>query len=101
MSDPLDFLQIHQNGILIHLYIQPNAKQSEVIGIYQDRLKIKLNAPAVDGKANKGLIEFLSNFFEVPRSKIKIVKGQKSKIKTIAIVGMDIEIVEKKILNLL
>lgn len=47
--------------------------------------KIYLRAPAVDGKANKALIEFLSHHFNVAKSKIEIIKGLKSRNKTITI----------------
>ncbi len=47
--------------------------------------KIYLRAPAVDGKANKALIEFLSGHFNVSKSQIEIIKGLKSCSKTITI----------------
>lgn len=47
--------------------------------------KIYLTAPAVDGKANKALMEFLSEYFHVPKSQIEIIKGLKLRNKTINI----------------
>ncbi len=47
--------------------------------------KVYLTAPAVDGKANKALVDFLSDHFDVPKSLIVITKGLKSRIKTITI----------------
>ena len=47
--------------------------------------KVYLTAPAVDGKANKALIEFLSEYFQVSKSQIEIIKGLKSRSKTITI----------------
>lgn len=51
-------------------------------------LKVYLNAPAVNGKANKALIEFLAGHFSVKKSAIEIIKGLKSPRKTINIKGI-------------
>ena len=47
--------------------------------------KVCLSAPAVDGKANKALIEFLAEYFNVRKGQIEIIKGLKSRRKTISI----------------
>ena len=50
--------------------------------------KVHLNAPAVDGKANKALINILAEHFRVRKSQIEIIKGLKSQRKTISIKGI-------------
>lgn len=50
-----------------------------------DFIKIKIQARAIEGKANKAIIEFLSDELKVPKSKIKILNGEKSSIKTIQV----------------
>lgn len=62
----------------------PNAKKNEIIKRDNDFI-VKINAPAVDGKANKELINFLSDYFNLKKSHIKILKGEKSRIKLISI----------------
>jgi uncharacterized protein len=74
----------------IKVKITPSSKKNEVVGDYVDEhgekyLKIKISAPAVDGKANKELIEFLTEYFKVKKSQVKILRGEKSNIKIIAI----------------
>ena len=54
-----------------------------------ERFKVCLTAPAVEGRANKALIEFLADHFSVSKSKIQIIKGLKSRIKVINIVGLE------------
>lgn len=71
--------------VLLTIYLQPGAKKSEVSGMHDGHIKIKINSPPVDGKANEALILFLSEFLDIPKSKIKIVSGEKSRIKKIAI----------------
>jgi len=51
-------------------------------------LKVYLNAPAADGKANKALLAFLAKYFKVSKGKIEIIKGLKSRNKTIMIEGI-------------
>ena len=71
----------------INVKVIVQAKKSlikEAGGIF----KVYLNAPAVDGKANKALIEFLAEHFSVKKSAVEIIKGLKSRNKTINIVGL-------------
>ena len=53
-----------------------------------DLWKVHLTAPAVDGKANKALLSVLADYFLVPKSRIEITKGLKSRHKTISIKGI-------------
>lgn len=53
-----------------------------------DTWKVYVNAPAVDGKANKALIALLAEYFQVRKSRIEITKGLKSRYKTISIKGI-------------
>jgi uncharacterized protein (TIGR00251 family) len=69
----------------INVQVKPNAKYSEVVKITKYDYKVSVDAPAMEGEANKRLIEILAEHFEVPRSSISIVKGFKSKRKIIKI----------------
>ena len=64
----------------------PNAKQNRIVE-EQDRFKVYLTAPAIEGKANKALIKFLANHFEVKKNQIIIVRGQKSRDKVVEIIN--------------
>lgn len=70
----------------IKIRVTPRAKKTEIIETLADgTLKIKLKAPPIDGKANEALVEFLSEEFGVAKSKIKIIKGEKGRNKTVEI----------------
>ncbi len=71
-----------KDGILVNIKISPNSKKNEIIKD-GDIIKIKITAQPIDGKANKAVIEFLSKHFKIPKTSIKIVKGETSKEKTI------------------
>jgi hypothetical protein len=64
--------------------IIPSAKKN-AISLEASPVKVHLTAPAVDGKANKALIGFLSDYYKVNKSSIRIIKGLKSRHKTIII----------------
>ena len=68
----------------IHIKVIPNARKNEVIE-EGETLKVRVAAPAFDGKANKAVIEILSEFFNVRKSNIKIIKGEKSRNKIVEI----------------
>lgn len=70
--------------MLIHVRVTPNAKKNEVKD-EAGRLKVYLTAKPVEGKANKALIDLLSDHFHVKKSAIRIVKGEKSRDKVIEI----------------
>ena len=65
----------------------PNAKQEKMVK-EGERFKVYLSAPAVEGKANKALIEFLSEYFKTRRNKISIIRGEKSRDKIVEIGGI-------------
>lgn len=62
----------------------PNARKSSV-AVEDGRLKVKVSAPAVDGKANEAVIKALADHFKVRTSLVKILKGDKSREKVVSI----------------
>ena len=63
----------------------PRASRNEVVGWTAGTLKIRLTAPPVDGRANAALVEFLSDEFDLPKSRIFIIRGQSARTKRIRI----------------
>lgn len=94
----MKFLKEEKNGISISLRVIPNSAQDRVIGYTDDFLKIKITAPPNENKANKHIIEYLSDIFGVPKSKISFISGEKSKLKRLLIVGISLEALNAKIL---
>lgn len=73
------------NDLIVLCHLQPGAKHSEFVGLHAERIKIRLNAPPVDGKANSQLITFLSKVFAVPKHAIQIESGELSRQKRLRI----------------
>jgi uncharacterized protein (TIGR00251 family) len=72
----MKFLINHKNGIILKLIIKPGSRKNEIIGVFNDRLKIKIKSAPHEGKANKELIKFLAQILEIPKSLITIIKGE-------------------------
>ncbi|HEY4686710.1 MAG TPA: DUF167 domain-containing protein [Candidatus Subteraquimicrobiales bacterium] len=70
----------------IAVNVVPNAKQAGVLEESENNFRVKVDAPPKEGKANKRLIEILAQYFDVAKSKIKIVKGEKSRQKIVEII---------------
>jgi uncharacterized protein (TIGR00251 family) len=69
------------NKLLLMLHVQPGNQQNEMIGLRENRLKIKLASPAIEGQANKNAIKFLAKLFKVPQAQVRIRSGLKSRFK--------------------
>ena len=81
--------------------IQPGAKSDELLGWISDAqntplLKVRLRAPAVEGKANSALIDFLSESLKIRPRQLSIEKGEKSRIKMIAVEGLTLDEVKQR-----
>jgi uncharacterized protein (TIGR00251 family) len=73
----------------VRLRVVPNARKSEVAGVHGDAIKVKIAAPALDGRANEALLEFIAAKLGVARREVALVSGEKSRDKTIAVDGLD------------
>ncbi len=72
-------------SIVLQLHCHPGAKRTQVAGIYGQALKIRLAAPAAEGRANEALIAFLAESFGVPQRNVTLVRGERGRSKTVRI----------------
>ncbi len=77
-------------SVTIRVRVTPIARTSEILGWEDDPeggrlLRVRLQAPPVDGKANKALVNFLAKELGVARSRVKIVKGETSRVKVLEV----------------
>lgn len=85
--------EIRETYTLIKIRVSPNAKRSGFEGLWNGtHLKLALRAPAVDGKANEAVIDFLSDFFHIKKSQIQIISGQTNRCKIIRLDVVDLEL---------
>ena len=76
-------------GWLLELHVQPGAKVTAAVGEHGGRLKLKIAAPAVDNKANAHLLAWLAAQLGVPKSAVRLVRGDTSRQKTLAVSGVE------------
>lgn len=83
----MSWLQQTNDGVQIRVKLVPRASVNRIDGPHGDALKIRLNAPPVDGKANAALLRFLADELDLPLSSIALTAGETSRQKTFRIRG--------------
>lgn len=88
------YIKKSSSEAIVYLKVSPNAKNSKFLGIIEttdsNLLKVAINAPPQEGKANKRLVEFLSETFKIAKSDITIIKGLTSSKKNVLLKNLDI-----------
>ena len=77
-------------GIRLAVQIMPNAKKSEVVGVLENALKIRLQAQPIEGKANDTLIRYIAAKLNLPKSAVQITHGLTNKRKILEISARDL-----------
>lgn len=79
---------VSASSCTLELKTIPNAPRTEVVGWLGTALKVKVHAPALEGRANETLLEFLAGKLGVPRRAVALVRGAKSRQKVVRIDGL-------------
>jgi hypothetical protein len=80
-----------QGGLSFLVRVQPRASRNEIDGEWQGALRIRLNVPPVEGRANEALRRFLAHCLNVPLAAVKIASGQRGRLKRIEVQGAKAE----------
>jgi uncharacterized protein (TIGR00251 family) len=73
------------DGWTLAVHVQPGAKRSAVAGLHGERLKIRIAAPALDGRANDALVAFMAEALGVPKRSVSIAAGERARDKLVAV----------------
>jgi uncharacterized protein (TIGR00251 family) len=87
-EEPMLEIQTEGSRVVFDVLVVPRASRCGVSGVHDGRLKVTLDSPPVDGRANDALIEFFARALGRPKRDVTIVRGEKSRKKTIAIAGV-------------
>jgi len=86
------FAEISENvaagTVTFPVRVQPRASKDEIAGVIEGALKIRLQAPAVDHRANEALVEFLAHLLKTPKSAVRILGGERSRMKRVEVRGV-------------
>ncbi len=85
------------NTYVLALYCQPGAKKTEVQGEHDGRLKIRLAAPPVEGRANEALILWLSKTLKIHRAAIELLAGDLSRMRRVKISGIQLQVITESL----
>ena len=87
-----------EGGARLRVRVTPRARQTGMAGIVEANgkpaLAIRLAAPPVDGAANKALLAFLADWLRLPKSSLRIVAGDTSRVKLVALRGVPPDLLE-------
>jgi uncharacterized protein (TIGR00251 family) len=90
----LPALRSVSNGVTLAVRAQPGARKTAVAGVYGDgpatQLKITVQSPPIEGRANAALITFLAGLFNLPKSKVELVTGELSRSKVFLLHGVTV-----------
>jgi len=90
-----DWLRESDAALTMSVHVQPAAKRSEVVGLHGDALKVRLAAPAIDGRANAALLDFLAQRLGLARSLVELKSGHKSRRKVLTLRGVSADAVRR------
>jgi len=75
------------DDLILRIQVQPRASRDELAGLHGDRLKVRLSAPPVDGRANAALLAFFAGLFGVPKNRVILLAGESGHTKRVRIVN--------------
>lgn len=81
-------IQERDGAVILQIRVQPRASRDEIAGEMNGALKIRLQAPAVEDRANEALVEFLARLLKTPKSAVRILSGERSRSKRLEIRGV-------------
>jgi uncharacterized protein (TIGR00251 family) len=90
-------LKQSEGAVTFSVRVQPRARKDEIAGEIDGAMKVRLQAPALEGRANQALCEYLARLLKTPKSAVRISGGERSRIKRIEIRG----VTEQQVLALL
>jgi uncharacterized protein len=80
-------IRADEHGVVVDVLVAPRASKCAFAGVHDGRLKVMLDAPPVDGKANQALVAFFAKALGRPKRDVVIVRGEKGRQKTLAVRG--------------
>jgi uncharacterized protein (TIGR00251 family) len=76
-------LRAVDGGVVLDLSVVPGAKRTELVGLHDDALRVRLAAPPIEGRANEALIAWLGDELQLPKRSITLLRGASSRRKQV------------------
>jgi uncharacterized protein (TIGR00251 family) len=81
-------LAMREGAVTLTVRVQPRASKDEIAGVMDGALKVRLQAPALEDRANMALCEYLARLLKTPKSAVRILSGERSRTKRLEIRGV-------------
>jgi hypothetical protein len=97
VADLTDLYYQSDEGVVLHVHVQPGAGRSAVVGRHGDALKVRVAAPPVEGRANEATQALLAEALGLDRSDVELTSGTTSRSKRFRLRGVDAAEVDKRL----
>jgi uncharacterized protein len=77
-----------EGTVVFAVRVQPRASRDEITGIVEGALRVRLRAPAVENRANEALRDYLAAILKTPKSAVRILSGERARVKRVEILGV-------------
>jgi uncharacterized protein len=88
-------------GVTLAVRVQPGAKKTAIVGVYGEgasaQLKIAVQAPPIDGRANASVIALLADLFAIPKSSVSLLSGELSRSKVFLLRGVTLTTAQRQL----
>jgi hypothetical protein len=97
VADFSDLYDETDDGVVLHVHVQPGAGRSAVVGRHGDALKVRVAAPPVDGRANEATEALLVEALGLDRADVELTSGATSRSKRYRLRGVDGAEIDKRL----
>ena len=97
----MSYLQSTAEGVILRVRVQPRASRCEITDVKGEYLKVRVNAPPVEGAANRACRDYLAKQFGIAKGSVEILSGEKSREKRILLKGIDKDTISSQISEML
>lgn len=91
-------IRSESDGVTIDILVQPRASRAKIGPMHDDRIKISVTAPPVEGAANQAVVELIARRLKRPRRAVVVIRGESSRRKTVRVSGVTLAAVEEALL---
>lgn len=96
-AKPMNWLTESSDGVTLSVRVIPRAAKDKVDGVLGDALKVRLQAPPVEGKANEALRRFLARATGIPPGRVQLLSGRTGRNKRVLLCGVDAQMVRARL----
>jgi uncharacterized protein (TIGR00251 family) len=96
-GDASDGAVAKRSTVVLRVHVRPGAGRSAVVGRHGDALHLRVAPPPQDGRANEAVVALVAELFDVAKSSVDLVSGDRSRDKRVRVAGVDVEVVRQRI----